>query len=172
MVHSQCTRTLYLWMLDFLLIDCAHSVHTNTHQSICLLARRGGWVAGINSPPSTPYPCGMLLKMINCYFSICSLKVISHLTAFFPSSQTSHHNRVCRDEQRLWPRALLLALQLASGLSGLTLPQPQSLYLYFIWHQCRRDKGLIMIVRENSKSHGYISYRYLACPNHYKLGLS
>lgn len=69
------------------------------------------------------------------FFNLPSARLLpSH--SFLWSTQTSHRVQACRDagctEPRLWLQALWLALQLATRLSGFTLSEPQSLYLYFI----------------------------------------
>lgn len=98
-VHLRHLRNTYLWTLDFSLMEGAHSLYTHTHIEIYWSFSQEGRIScqyKILLPllSSPPYLCGMFLKMINCYFWICPLKVISHLTAFSgpvrPAITTAH----------------------------------------------------------------------------------
>lgn len=88
-----------------------------------------------NSPPSALLSC---ISMWNAFeddkllfFDLPSARLFLSYS-FQWSDQTRNHKHTCRDVQGTKPRLLLqalwLALQLATRLSGLTLPEPLSHY--------------------------------------------
>lgn len=158
-------KLIHHWKLDFLLMNGAHTpstqafpwTHTNTQahtftlQSTGLLARREGWAANILLSSFCPillHICGMLLKLINCYFLICPLQVISYLTAFSGSvtlAVTSKHIEMCVLSQGSDLRHCCRLSNLQPGCQAWPCQSP---FHYSSAINMRGKKGLIMNVRE------------------------
>lgn len=88
-------------------MDSAHALYTHPHISTpayCSFSQEGRihcqHIIHLPLLSSPPYLCGMLLKMINCYFSACPLQDVISLTSLFTGpvrpAITSMHAEICR----------------------------------------------------------------------------
>lgn len=169
-------KHIYLWLLDSSLMDSAHALYTRSHTRIhtpiyCSFSQKGRICCQhiILLPLLFPTLLSSISmwnafeddKLLFLRFALCKTSPISQLS-LVQSDQPSHPRmQRCAGctEPRFWLQALWLALQLATRLSGLTLPQPQSVYLYFISYHSEK-KRLRMVAREKVKASGCNSDRY------------
>lgn len=160
-ISEQHIKLLEKSSVFFLLVgQSSHSLHVLVHTHLTdtqlyshfslQFFQPGGedMLPAYDSPPSALLSC---ISMWNAFeddkllfFDLPSARLFLSYS-FQWSDQTRNHKHTCRDVQGTKPRLLLqalwLALQLATRLSGLTLPEPLSHYHPLSLHKKKKGQG-------------------------------